>query len=187
MAHMGGVVEFFVGDSWYEVIDVGSLILRHCDLFGCLFGVDNYGGFIPLFADRGMPHDGSMSLAERMKDRCMSDVVPSWVLWKELDGVDWSEVAPVRDLRTTECSVADDGTETFITKWVNKRGFEWVREALDRAPEVELRSGNLLFRRVLLRRSDALTDTDFPLVMRLMECLAERFGDEGVRLVVWFE
>lgn len=187
MPHINGAVESHLGGEWYEVVIVGSLLLRHCDLNGCLFGVDNYGEFRPLFPDRGMPPDRSATLAERTSDLDPSESHASWVLWKELREVDWSEVAMGRDRRITECVVGDDGVESVVTKWLHKAGLEWVEESLSRDPTVEVRLGNLLFRRAILQRSDALDDTEFPLVMRLMECLAERFGGENVRLVVWFE
>ena len=37
-----------------------------------------------------------------------------------------------------------------------------------------------------LKRSDGIDGTEFPLLMRLMSTLGERFGYENVRLVVWF-
>lgn len=187
MAYIDGMVEYRTGDEWYGVVLPGSLLLRHCDLFGCLFGVDNYGGFRPLFPDRGMPADGSAALAERVASLDLSESHATWVLWNELMKVDWSEVAPNRDIRISEYMTDDKGGEALATKWLHKAGFEWVEEALRREPAAEPRSGNRIFRRVMLRRSDALVDTDFPLAMKLMECLAHRFGAEHVRLVVWFE
>lgn len=187
MAYIHGVVEFFVGDEWYEVVNVGALLLRHCDLYGCLFGVDNYGGFVPLFEGRGMPKDCSFTLAERTSELDFSELAPTWVLWQELKGVDWSELAPVRDERITELAAGEEGGEVMVTKGLQYPAFEWVEAALRRDPSAAIRVGHRIFRRVFLRRSDALVDTDFPLVMKLMECLAERFGDAGVRLVVWFD
>lgn len=187
MAYIHGVVEFFVGDEWYEVVNVGVLLLRHCDLYGCLFGVDNYGGFVPLFEGRGMPKDCSFTLTERTSELDDSESRASWVLWQELKEVDWSELAPVRDERITEFAAGEDGGEVRVTKGLDYREFGWVEAALARDPSAEIRVGHRIFRRVFLRRSDAIEGTDFPLVMKLMECLAERFGVDGVRLVVWFD
>ncbi len=130
MAQIDGVVEFFVGGDWYEVVNVGALVLRHPDLNGCLFGVDNYGGFVPLFKRRGMPKDCSFTLAERTADLDPVESRATWVLWQEMKGVDWSELAPARDERIAEFVVAADGGEALVTKWLHKEGFDWVEEAL---------------------------------------------------------
>jgi hypothetical protein len=54
-------------------------------------------------------------------------------------------------------------------------------------PDVPVRTEGRVFKRLRLTRRDSLTDTEFPLLMSLMECLAKRYGDDHVRLVVWFD
>ena len=49
---------------WLAIVDLGLLLERSYDLFGCLFGVRNYARFRPLFADRGLP-PGESSAAGR--------------------------------------------------------------------------------------------------------------------------
>jgi hypothetical protein len=107
------------------------------------------------------------------------------VLWSELAQVDWEETAPARDQRITEF-LREGDTEQAVTKWLNDPQWNWVRDALDRDPKARVEAGTRVFRRVLLKRRDSLVDTEFPLVMRLMSCLAQRFGEQGTRLVVWF-
>lgn len=184
MAQMYGVVEFRIVDEWYDVINVSSLILQSYDLNGCLFGVDNYAEFSPLFANRGIPVDCGANLANRISGCLDDEDHPSWVLYTELACVDWNECALSRDYRISEYSVRADGGDVFVTKWINKMGYDWVRQALEN--EQEVRDGDRVFRRPVLRRVDAISGTDFDLLMRLMACLADRFGDSGVRLVVWF-
>jgi hypothetical protein len=187
MPTMLGVVEFCQGGEWYEVITLGGLLMSHSDLNGSLFGVDNYGGFRPLFPGRGLPSDCSMMLVQRLDGLDLSEAHASWVLWAELAEVDEAEVALERDIRITEYAVGADGVEQVVTKWLFTPGLEWVRERLSRDPSLEVRHGERIFRRAMLRRADALTGTEFPLVMNLMQCLAQRFGSDCVRLVVWFD
>ena len=187
MAQINGAVECRLDDEWYEVVTVGALLLQHWDLNGCLFGVDNYGGFAPLFPDRGVPPDCSAAVARLTEDLDANEAHASWVSWRELSEVSWSESATARDRRVTQSVIGDDGAVTVVTKWLHKAGFEWVEQVLGEDPTVELTCGDFRFCRAILKRSDALVDTEFPLVMRLMECLAGRFGVERVRLIVWFD
>ncbi|AUX48455.1 uncharacterized protein SOCE26_099900 [Sorangium cellulosum] len=184
MAQIYGAVEFRIRDEWYDVIYISSLLLQHCDLNGCLFGVDNYAGFVPLFANRGIPADCSENMRQKMDVYLDDESWPSWVLYSELIRVDWDECALSRDCRISEYVVCADGKENFVTKWLNKLGCDWVRQVLE--TEQEARSGDRVFRRPVLRRADAIADTEFGLLMKLMACLADRFGADGVRLVVWF-
>lgn len=182
-----GYVEICIDGEWSEVINVSSILLDHSDLNGCLFGVDNYAGYRPLFAQRGFPDD----LSEQVNDKLRSLRIDSdeskatWASFRELNHIDWSEAATAYDKRITEYSL-DEGVEARITKWLQHPRLDWVRKKLDQDPATEIRTENRVFRRGVLSRMDSLTDTDFPLLMELMRCLARRFGEEFVRLVVWF-
>jgi hypothetical protein len=185
MAQINGAVEVCLYDTWYSLIDLGTLLMDHSDLSGCLFGVDNYAAYAPLFADRGLPADCSDSLRAEA-EACGDDAEhPSWVLWSELKRVDWNEPATAPDRRISQF-IQEGDHEVYKTKWLGHPDWTWVREALDKDPEATVRSGPHIFRRVIPKRADALEDTDFPLIMKLMATLAERFGDEGVRMTVWF-
>jgi hypothetical protein len=176
----------FVGDDWRDVIKISSLLSSHSDLNGCLFGVTNYAGFTPLFADRGFPADLSYDVAEVIKYLSAKyDSHASWALFSELKAIDWSEAANGFDLRISELDASGHGE--VLTKWLHEPGLEWVREKLMSQPDVPVRSKGRVFKRLRLTRRDSLTDTEFPLLMQLMECLAKRFGADGVRMVVWFD
>ena len=187
---MCGAVEFSRGGVWTQVIDIGSVLFKHADLNGCLFGVDNWGGFEPLFPARGLPVDCAIldyskdALGRPLQPGDLED--PSWVSWSELRAVDWEVSAVARDQRITEFALRG-GEEVEVTKSLNPRGLDWVREALHEDPESVVRTDGRAFRRLLLKRKDCLADTEFPLVMKLMACLAERFGEDSVRVVVWFD
>jgi hypothetical protein len=186
MAHIQSVAEFSLANEWYEIINTSSLLLPDHDLSGCLFGVDNYAGFVPLFPDRGLPDDLSITVSERLGTSIDEEAHASWATCTELQAIDWSELAAERDLRTSEFVQDENGNERFVTKWLNEPDMSWVQETLAQDPDSEVRFGRRIFRRPFMRRADAIRDTDFPLVMKLMECLAERFGGDKVRIVVWF-
>jgi|ERR1051325_6352545 hypothetical protein len=186
MSDIYGTVEIRRIDEWLSVINVSSLLMKHLDLNGCLFGVDNYAGYVPLFAERGLPSDCSAELLRDLQQYLRGDGHASWVSWHELRAVDWEENAPVRDQRITEFAREGD-REVAVTKWLNDPHWAWVRDALVQHPEAVIETDQRVFRRLILKRSDCLADTEFPLLMKLMACLAERFGDDNVRLVVWFD
>lgn len=138
-----------------------------------------------MFPDRGLPVDCSGALREEA-ERCMtSDSHPSWALWSELKMVDWQATEPERDQRISEFAL-EDGRELFAAKWLYDEQWAWVRDALDHDSAAVIRVGDRIFRRVVLKRIDSFEDTEFLLLMRLMAVLAERFGDDNVRMVVWF-
>ncbi len=193
MRQIYGAVEFWSEGQWLELVDIASLLAQHIGLNGCLFGVDNHAGYVPLFADRGLPRDCSATLlsrAERSWAQAAQDSRASWALWSELARVDWEVRAD--DRRGTGALGPDDGgydadaSDAVIDKWLHDRRWVWARDALDRDPDLFGQSGIRIFRRFVPKRSDCLVNTEFPLVMKLMGCLAERFGDQAVRLVVWF-
>jgi hypothetical protein len=182
-----GAVEIRTIDEWYDVISISSLLMSHADLNACLFGVDNYAEYRPLFANRGLPHDCSFTISESAGSLITESSSPSWVLWNELEMVDWEEEAVGRDQRITEFAL-EDGKEIIVSKWLNRSpGDDWVREALDRDPQAVIRTDTRVFRRLILKRRDCLLDTDFPLLMNMMALLAGRFGNDHVRMVVWFD
>lgn len=185
MLQIYGAVEARVSDEWYEVINVSSLLMQHADLNGCLFGVDNYAGYVPLYPDRGLPIDCSETLRTRAEPFLDQHSHTSWVLWSELKRINWEERATGPDQRVTELA-REAEVERVVGKWLNEPHLQPVRDALDRDPNGIVLVGGRLFKRLVLSRKDSLMGTDFPLVMNLMRCLAERFGDDGVRLTVWF-
>lgn len=184
MAQMNAFVEVYQLDEWYEIINAGALLSQHSDLSGCLFGVDNTAGFRPLFANRGMPEDLSVNLAERFGSIQEHTFGASWVTAEELFGIDWEEPAERRDERVHELCVSSTGEE-LVTKWLNKPGYEDIRAELTSVHEV--RRGERVFRRPVIRRRDALVGTEFTTVMKLMAVLTERYGVGATRLVVYFD
>lgn len=184
MAQMNGYVEIQVVDDWYAAIELGALLNKHLDLNACLFGVDNHAHYEPLFADRGIPDDCSARVAEAIERFPAAFFGGSWASYEELSRVDWDELATAADDRVHEIEVIE-GVEKPVSKWLNSIRYPDVRAAL--ATTSEVRQGNRVFRRPIIARREALVDTHFPVLLELMQVLANTFGPKGVRLVVYFD
>jgi hypothetical protein len=80
------------------VLRVGGILDQNADMFGSLFGVRNISRFHPLAPDRGFQIDPSPELAADMTQLgpfLASGEIghASWLTWKEIDDIDWDEVA----------------------------------------------------------------------------------------------
>ncbi|MEU8763559.1 hypothetical protein [Streptomyces sp. NPDC048659] len=184
--------------AWYVAHDLDSLNdTRNYDAFGCLFGVRNYANFRPLAAHRGLPGDVSAALGARFAQLAEwygGDGFHghTWITWGEVKAVDWEERAEKPDKRLHQYHETPQGRRMMgksgwspafakavgLTKGEEREwpeGSEWL-------------VGDVLYRSVVLRRKDAVTATgEWQPVWRAMGDLAERHGDDNVRLVVWFD
>jgi hypothetical protein len=139
--------------------------------FGCLFGVRNRVGWEPVAPRRGLPADVSPEIRARYDDDAAVDEAvgdSTWVSWPELRDLDMSvrpEAAGVLEVQETPSSPS------------RRRS-----PPLDRA-----QIGDLSFPVRPLSRLDVLgPGTGWEHVFAVMRALAQRFGDDDVRLVVWF-
>jgi hypothetical protein len=198
-------------ESWLPIIGhVGVLVGRNYDAFGCLFGVNNYAHFAPIAAERGLPDN----LSEQLKQENEKLVrvfgpfgqgaffLPSWVLWSELKAVDWDEEAEAADSRLHRYHRNEQGELVYETKSAWSRPFAehtTAGEAEVRASVVESlvaprtytegqewEIDGVIYRAEKMRRRDALSE-GWQMLFQLMETLAGTYGDDRVRLVVWFE
>jgi hypothetical protein len=162
--------------KWCGVVKVDFLLHRNTNAFGCLFGVGNPSHFVPVAVERGLPPDQSEEVEADAKEQewCFGH---SWVTWWELKQVDWDE------------SVID----AFVRRYKKNEKGEWVSDggfipdtATDHTEGNTWDDGEYLNKVEHLSRADAVKET-FDLVFGLMERMAKDFGDESVRLVVWFD
>jgi len=168
---------------WLEVIDAGLLLGRDESAFASLFGVgDADAGFTPVAARRGLPPDASPAVRQWSEPR-RSDDVPdgffghSFVTCAELAAADWAETRPDPYVH---CYGRSDATR----EWV-KFGTFRPEPPHGRRPGDAWREDDVECRVRAITREETL-GADFRLVYDLMIRLAERYGDEHVRLVVWF-
>jgi hypothetical protein len=166
---------------------------RDYDAFACFFGVKNYARFRPIADRRGVPSDASKEVREELAPQDPAYVMaPSWVTWAELKAIDWDEPAELPDQRVHIYRLTEEGAKTFDTKAVVARSFleeasqteEQRQAARDWREGAEWHIEGRLYRVERLKRSD--TRGYWEGTLQFMEFLAHRFGDDGVRMVVWF-
>ena len=162
--------------DWHGVVDVGHFLPRNTNVFGCLFGIKNPSHFVPIAANRDVPADASEQVKAdtREQDWCFGH---TWISWRELTQIDWDE------------SVIN----AFVRRYKKDENGEWKSdggfipgppfEYIEGASWQEGDTWNVIER---ISRADAVEGT-FDLTFDLMKRLAQDYGAEFVRLVVWFD
>ena len=177
-------------------------VLRHYDMFGCLFGVSNYANFRPVVPERGIPEDASPEVKQRVAELLpWAEADPTafhsatWITWAEIKAIDWQEEALEADSRLRRYRRAEDGTLVYEGKssWSGELAAavgmditEAIFYKLVLPDGVEFELGEHVYRAVKMKREDVLDDR-WRTVFEKMEGLAEEYGDELVRWVVWFD
>ena len=156
-----GEVAWNPPDNWAAVLRIGVLVERNSLLRDWLFRT--VGGFRPVAPDRGLPANISPEVARDVAD--LQPLVQSgevgsftWASWHELDAIDWDEgPLPGREVKRIEVQgTRADGSPLLIAHPMTSR-----RATID-----GYSGWHLLFD--LIRR------------------LAQDYGGDNVRLVVWF-
>ncbi|ADI09298.1 hypothetical protein SBI_06178 [Streptomyces bingchenggensis BCW-1] len=195
--YIDGVIETrTAGGAWEMKLDLRDFDLGKArDARACLFG---YGGIVgverPLFDQRGWPEDACDEVPKECDELNHSH---SYATWAEIAAVDWD--APLSDgldaNRLGEWRPGPDG-ELVLDDVV------WAPiEVLDAAEELfgedlfpsewppggEAHLNGSVYRPVVLTaRMFVPPDGRWAPVWASMSALAAEYGDENVRLVVWF-
>ncbi|KOU20439.1 hypothetical protein ADK52_26700 [Streptomyces sp. WM6372] len=183
--------------SWCGAIDLDHLYNgRSYAAFGALFGVRDTASFRPLAPGRGLPPDASKEVRAFLEGWDTAHGT-SWITWAELTSADWNELATDVDECVHEYRRGPDGSwelygrNSSLTRFAELSGLS-DPQVLYRAGRVlpegtEWRDGDRLFRIGRLTRKQAVPDEEWGAVRAVMRTLAGIHGDEGVRLVVWFD
>lgn len=180
--------------DWLCAIDnVGMWVGRNYDLFGMLFGVRNYANFNPIAPKRGIPEEGSERLEDRLEPYIEENRIgavschsPSYLTLKELNQIDWETTTEKEDSRIRiydeddELQMKAAGIGSLSDEEVQRieDGEEVVKEGSDG----EVRK----YRQEKMKKEDALSGAWEKLIEQ-MEMFGETYGEENVRLVVWFD
>lgn len=180
--------------SWKCAIDnIGFWVGRSYDTFGLLFGVRNYASFDPIAPQRGIPEETSERLENRLdyyrEDGLIGAVdchSISYITLKELHEINWEETAEEEDSRIRVYNEDDElqmkaaGISHLSEDELQRinDGEEVVKEASDG----EVRK----YRLEAMKKRDALSGAWEKLIDQ-MERFGETYGEENVRLVVWFD
>ncbi len=153
-------------------------------MFGCLFGASNYANYKPIAQERGFPEDASYTAEEDSKGWDADGHSHTWIGYDEIMAIDWDEQSVGDDTRIHEYLVADDGTEEYAGKAETISILGPYMDQIQQGETVELEGRR--YRLEPVTRHDAL-DSGWELILRLMAVLAEEYGFENVRMVVWFD
>ncbi|MFJ5924421.1 hypothetical protein ACIQF6_17665 [Kitasatospora sp. NPDC092948] len=196
--HPGVDTDYYDGEPWVLAMNLWPLYDRtDHDAFGCLFGVRNDAGFRPLAADRGLPPDLSSGLRPWMQPAVDAGDYhgATWVGWAEIARLD-PAATPVHHTGRLTWSSASSPPSPHRQRLVPD---QWPPDVLDAVgpPPVDLdrsahptewTSGDLRCRYEPLTAAHLLGSTShWPHVFAVMQALAGRFGEDGVRLVAAFD
>lgn len=191
--------------NWVVVEDLYPLYQgRNYDSFGCLFGWKNYANFRPVAEGRGLPPDVSPEVKERHDEFGKEAAGTTWIIWSEIKAIDWEEESEQADSRIHRYERNEHGELIYTGKAAWSREFMEltngeqieteagtmlsIMEALFAKPSrpegQQWEKGNVVFKAEKLKRKDVCAD--WQSVFHEMQKLAATYGDDGVRLVVWF-
>lgn len=165
-----GYMEILTENGWYALKNLSSE--RDYDTYGILFGVRVYIDIPPVVETRGFPEDAYYK-TKREYEAWEGDAhSPSWMNVKDLLAYDWDQTG--MDNRISE-----------IDKYTGKeKGKASYTHLQDRPEECEKRG---VYLKHLERRAGDLLSNTWQEYIEEMKKLAEKYGEEGVRVVVWFD
>ncbi len=163
--------------QWHGIVKIDGLITgSKPDIFSCLFGVTPYARFDPIAPHRNLPTDISEEASTDYLT-CEGAFGETWVGWSEIAAINWLEDAV--DCRPHRYQRDGTGDLVFIGK------------AAPHCSDIIL-EGNIwevdstVYKIERITRRETLTP-DWELLFRLIEVLAQAYGKDNVRLVVWFD
>lgn len=183
--------------DWLCAIDnVGMWVGRSYDLFGMLFGVRNYANFDPIAPKRGIPEEGSERLEDRLdyfRNHEAGNLIGAvdchshtYLTLKELNEINWEETTEKEDSRIR---VYDEEDELQMkAARIGSLSDDEVQRIEDGEEVVKENSDGEIrkYRREKMKKEEALSGAWEKLIEQ-MEMFGETYGEENVRLVVWFD
>ncbi|XVU27379.1 hypothetical protein ACQPZJ_10170 [Actinoplanes sp. CA-054009] len=178
--------------SWMHCMELYPLYQGFDDAaLACLFGIRNAGGWDPVAAARGLPPDVSATVARDYHDAAEMDAAiggSTWISWPELRDLDMTVTPSARGI----LEVRETGFSSYLYYWIDD---QWPADLITEygpppmgASYGSWRLGTITFTYKKVTRNDVIgPGTGWEHVFAVMRALAQRFGDEGVRLVAWFD
>ncbi|MDI6105579.1 hypothetical protein QLQ12_44070 [Actinoplanes sp. NEAU-A12] len=183
--------------SWVHCMDLYPLYPgSDYSAFGCLFGIRNWNGWEPVAEGRGLPADVSDPVRkdyDHLEEIDAAIGAATWVSWPELRDLDMT----VTPLARGVLDVNENGSSLHHCYRVED---EWPADVVAEygpppagespvgAAYGSWQSGGATLTYQKVTRNDVLgPGTGWDHVFAVMRTLAQRFGDENVRLVAWFD
>ncbi|MEO7720073.1 MAG: hypothetical protein ABIY70_28120 [Capsulimonas sp.] len=163
--------------SWHGAIRLDAFAPSNYDMFSCLFGVRPFAPFIPIAASRGLPDDISEAASSNYLE--WEEIFgESWIMWSEIQKIDWSE--EVLDIRPHRYELTN-GDLVF-------RGKASANDGDNVTEGAAWTESGFVYRVENISRREALDGSrEWRLLFQLMESLTRDYGSENVRMVVWFD
>lgn len=165
-----GYLEIKAESGWHPLKPIPRD--RSYDSFGVLFGVRNYVGAIPIAPERGLPNDISRKVKKESDEWDSDGHSHTWLSVADVKNYDWEQKSI-------------DGRVSTIDKMtgaeVGKASYTYLQDDL----EEQKRQGVYLTH--LERRAGEHLSPTWAEFLKEMKILAENYGDDGVRVVVWFD
>jgi hypothetical protein len=170
---------------------------QDCGALDCLFGALGSRTWRPLAPARGLPPDAGELTRTDFASLGPAAFGATFVSWGEIASIDWDEPAlhaadvaqyrrrPDQGLELVRRAVWDHG-------FAAASGVDTLAVAPDRVSELfeegtEWTAGDTVFRVERRRRREVMPPDGAWAVWSVMQAQARIHGDEGVRLVAWFE
>src|SRR5688572_17683382 len=178
-----GWVEIYNTGSWDGVIYIEWLVEQNYKLFGSFFGVQSSGEPAPFAARRGLPEDVSEEAQHDFGVWKSAAHSPSWIGYHEIGQIDWTQ--RVIDYWKLNAYHMENGTIMFYDRTL----FNLPQDDRIENPEAFYIDENDPLLEPLKTTLQIILDNTpgWKLLFAMMKQLAERYGNEGVRLVVWFD
>ncbi len=196
---------------WLECMNSLYPVLRDgYDGYGCLFGERNWAGWEPIAEGRGLPTDVSETVRKDYEYLARADRAvhgSTWISWLELRDLDMTVRLPARGILGfgdspgdgiwVQCRIDDQWPNELIAEYGlppisgapadTPYGTWWQDEAGRHDGMLGKRKTMFQYKPAISRHDVLGPGTGWEHVFAVMRTLAHRFGDEGVRLVAWFD
>jgi len=180
-------VSEYEGAGWDGIVNVEPLLTGHPDIcvFESLFWPGLAGvGFSTIAPDRGIPRDASRRIKLALAtDDYIEIVRPTWILWREIQEMDWEQISwdpePGRPPHYYSLDAEGRPTDEGPVAGVDQ---VWERGQ----PDTFELDGKLFRYQRMTRRRAFQRSWGWLTLLEMMRALAERFGPNRVRLVVYF-
>lgn len=116
--------------GWSGAIYLRTVVERNYPMFGILFDHRTHWNFPPLAPRRGLPDDKSDEVSYQIVERLETTLYASWVLWSELEQVNWDEeIEDEGEIRTRKNAISPGWATLFsmMATLAEQYGSEKVR------------------------------------------------------------
>lgn len=168
-----------VMESWRTAINIGAVAERYYNLFGYLFGVRGPGDkFLPVADGRGMPPH--IAEGTDLVFQMFGGDDPTWIGWREFRDAIVASYSIHAYRQDTDGQLQEIEKRSSLAKldYFTADGQEQLRQGVD------VKKDGYIYR--YEEDGPLPLGPGWQLIVELGDLLAQHYGEESVRLVVWF-